>query len=47
MPDSITQEEELETIEMMNENPKLDGILVQLPFQNILIQLVVLKQLIL
>ena len=31
MPDSITQEELLETIERMNENPKLDGILVQLP----------------
>jgi methylenetetrahydrofolate dehydrogenase (NADP+)/methenyltetrahydrofolate cyclohydrolase len=31
MPDSITQEELLETIEMMNKNPKLDGILVQLP----------------
>ena len=30
-PDSITQEELLETIERMNENPKLDGILVQLP----------------
>lgn len=31
MPDSITQEELLETISMMNNNPKLDGILVQLP----------------
>ena len=31
MPDSITQEELLETIARMNENPKLDGILVQLP----------------
>jgi methylenetetrahydrofolate dehydrogenase (NADP+) / methenyltetrahydrofolate cyclohydrolase len=31
MPDSITQEELLETIEMMNKNPKLDGILIQLP----------------
>ena len=31
MPDSITQEELLETINMMNNNPKLDGILVQLP----------------
>ena len=31
MPESITQEELLETIERMNENPKLDGILVQLP----------------
>ena len=31
MPESITQEELLETIARMNENPKLDGILVQLP----------------
>ena len=31
MPESITQEELLETINMMNSNPKLDGILVQLP----------------
>jgi methylenetetrahydrofolate dehydrogenase (NADP+) / methenyltetrahydrofolate cyclohydrolase len=31
MPDSITQEELLDTIAMMNNNPKLDGILVQLP----------------
>ena len=31
MPDSITQEELLETIKRMNENPSLDGILVQLP----------------
>ena len=31
MPESITQAELLETIERMNENPKLDGILVQLP----------------
>ncbi|MDD2973699.1 bifunctional methylenetetrahydrofolate dehydrogenase/methenyltetrahydrofolate cyclohydrolase FolD [Aliarcobacter cryaerophilus] len=31
MPESITQEELLETINMMNNNPKLDGILVQLP----------------
>lgn len=31
MPDTITQEELLETISMMNKNPKLDGILVQLP----------------
>lgn len=31
MPETITQEELLETIERMNENPKLDGILVQLP----------------
>lgn len=31
MPETITQEELLETIQRMNENPKLDGILVQLP----------------
>ena len=31
MPESITQDELLETINMMNNNPKLDGILVQLP----------------
>ena len=31
MPESITQEELLETINMMNNNPKLDGILVLLP----------------
>ena len=31
MPDTITQEELLETIARMNKNPKLDGILVQLP----------------
>ena len=31
MPESITQDELLETIQRMNENPKLDGILVQLP----------------
>mgnify|MGYP005984043925 CR=1 FL=1 len=31
MPESITQEELLDTIAMMNKNPKLDGILVQLP----------------
>ncbi|MAD41722.1 MAG: bifunctional methylenetetrahydrofolate dehydrogenase/methenyltetrahydrofolate cyclohydrolase FolD [Arcobacter sp.] len=31
MPDSITEEELLETIKRMNENPSLDGILVQLP----------------
>ncbi len=31
MPESITQDELLETIARMNENPKLDGILVQLP----------------
>ncbi|MDN5055623.1 bifunctional methylenetetrahydrofolate dehydrogenase/methenyltetrahydrofolate cyclohydrolase FolD [Aliarcobacter butzleri] len=31
MPETITQEELLQTIVMMNKNPKLDGILVQLP----------------
>ncbi|WP_418185241.1 bifunctional methylenetetrahydrofolate dehydrogenase/methenyltetrahydrofolate cyclohydrolase FolD [Aliarcobacter vitoriensis] len=31
MPSSITEQELLETINMMNNNPKLDGILVQLP----------------
>jgi methylenetetrahydrofolate dehydrogenase (NADP+)/methenyltetrahydrofolate cyclohydrolase len=31
MPDTITQDELLETIKRMNENPSLDGILVQLP----------------
>ena len=31
MPETITQEELLETINLMNNNPKLDGILVQLP----------------
>jgi len=31
MPETITQEELLETIKRMNENPALDGILVQLP----------------
>ena len=31
MPDTITQKEIIETIEMMNENPRIDGILVQLP----------------
>ena len=31
MPDSITQDELLDTINLMNKNPKLDGILVQLP----------------
>lgn len=31
MPDSITQENILETIAMMNANPNIDGILVQLP----------------
>lgn len=31
MPDSITQDEIISTIEMMNNNPRIDGILVQLP----------------
>ncbi len=31
MPESITQDELLDTINLMNKNPKLDGILVQLP----------------
>ncbi len=31
MPDSITQDELLDIIQRMNENPALDGILVQLP----------------
>jgi len=31
MPDTITQDEILATIEMMNKNPRIDGILVQLP----------------
>ena len=31
MPESITEDELLETIKRMNENPNLDGILVQLP----------------
>jgi methylenetetrahydrofolate dehydrogenase (NADP+)/methenyltetrahydrofolate cyclohydrolase len=31
MPDTISQEEIIGTIEMMNENPNIDGILVQLP----------------
>ena len=31
MPDTITQEEILETIKMINNNPRIDGILVQLP----------------
>jgi len=31
MPDTITQTEIIETIEMMNDNPRIDGILVQLP----------------
>ncbi len=31
MPDTITQDEILETIKMMNKNPRIDGILVQLP----------------
>ncbi|MEA3434156.1 MAG: bifunctional methylenetetrahydrofolate dehydrogenase/methenyltetrahydrofolate cyclohydrolase FolD [Campylobacterota bacterium] len=31
MPDSISQNEIIATIEMMNNNPRIDGILVQLP----------------
>ena len=31
MPDSISQSEIIATIEMMNNNPRIDGILVQLP----------------
>ena len=31
MPDTISQEEIIGTIEMINENPRIDGILVQLP----------------
>ncbi len=31
MPDSISQNEIISTIEMMNDNPRIDGILVQLP----------------
>lgn len=31
MPNTITQEEIIETIKMMNRNPHIDGILVQLP----------------
>jgi methylenetetrahydrofolate dehydrogenase (NADP+)/methenyltetrahydrofolate cyclohydrolase len=31
MPQTITQEEIIATIEMMNNNPRIDGILVQLP----------------
>ena len=31
MPDTISQEEIIATIEMMNGNPRIDGILVQLP----------------
>jgi len=31
MPDTISQEEIIATIEMMNHNPRIDGILVQLP----------------
>ncbi len=31
MPESISQEEIIATIEMMNTNPRIDGILVQLP----------------
>lgn len=31
MPDTITEDEIVETIKLMNENPRIDGILVQLP----------------
>jgi len=31
MPDTISQDEIIQTIEMMNNNPRIDGILVQLP----------------
>ena len=31
MPNSITQDEIIDTIKMMNNNPRIDGILVQLP----------------
>jgi methylenetetrahydrofolate dehydrogenase (NADP+)/methenyltetrahydrofolate cyclohydrolase len=31
MPDTISQEEIIATIKMMNDNPRIDGILVQLP----------------
>lgn len=31
MPDTISQDEIIATIKMMNENPRIDGILVQLP----------------
>ncbi|MCO4846232.1 MAG: bifunctional methylenetetrahydrofolate dehydrogenase/methenyltetrahydrofolate cyclohydrolase FolD [Sulfurovum sp.] len=31
MPDTISQDEIIETIKMMNDNPRIDGILVQLP----------------
>jgi len=31
MPDTISQEEIVGTLEMMNDNPRIDGILVQLP----------------
>ncbi len=31
MPETISEEEIIETIEMMNQNPNIDGILVQLP----------------
>lgn len=31
MPDTISQDEIIATIEMMNQNPRIDGILVQLP----------------
>ncbi|SFZ98723.1 Methylenetetrahydrofolate dehydrogenase (NADP+) / Methenyltetrahydrofolate cyclohydrolase [hydrothermal vent metagenome] len=31
MPDTISEDEIIETIKMMNDNPRIDGILVQLP----------------
>ena len=31
MPDDISQEAIIKTIEMMNQNPNIDGILIQLP----------------
>ncbi len=34
MPSDISQEKIVETIKMMNENPNIDGILVQLPLPN-------------
>jgi methylenetetrahydrofolate dehydrogenase (NADP+)/methenyltetrahydrofolate cyclohydrolase len=34
MPDTITQDEIIDTIKMMNNNPRIDGILVQLPLPN-------------
>lgn len=34
MPEDISQEAIEKTITMMNDNPNIDGILIQLPFQN-------------